>query len=32
MRNMLSKAAHNARESGLKRIDLDQIVQIDPFQ
>ena len=32
MRNMLSKAAHNARELGLKRIDLDQIVQIDPFQ
>jgi len=32
MRNVLAKAAYNARESGLKRIDVDQIVHIDPFQ
>jgi hypothetical protein len=32
MRNVLAKAAYNAREAGLKRIDVDQIVHIDPFQ
>jgi len=28
---MLSKAAENARERGYKRIDVDQIVHLDPF-
>jgi len=32
MRNMLAKAAHVAREAGLKRIDVEEIVQIDPFE
>jgi len=32
MRNMLAKAAYVAREAGLKRIDVEQIVQIDPFE
>ena len=32
MRNMLAKASHVAREAGLKRIDEEQIVQIDPFE
>ena len=31
MRAMLSKAAENARERGYKRIDVDQIVHLDPF-
>ncbi|MBT60894.1 MAG: hypothetical protein CMA63_05000 [Euryarchaeota archaeon] len=31
MRSMLSKAAENARERGYKRIDIEQIVHIDPF-
>ena len=31
MRAMLSKAAENARDRGYKRIDVDQIVNIDPF-
>jgi hypothetical protein len=32
MRAMLSKAAENARERGYKRIDVDQIVHLDPFE
>ncbi len=31
MRAMLTKAATNARERGYKRIDIEQIVNIDPF-
>ncbi len=31
MRSMLIKAATNARERGYKRIDIEQIVNIDPF-
>ncbi|MDA7846022.1 hypothetical protein N9A87_03130 [Euryarchaeota archaeon] len=32
MRSMLSKAAETARERGYKRIDVEQIVHIDPFE
>ena len=32
MRAMLSKAAESARERGYKRIDVEQIVNIDPFE
>ena len=32
MRAMLSKAAESARERGYKRIDVEQIVHIDPFE
>jgi len=32
MRNMLAKASHVAREAGLKRIDEEQIIHIDPFE
>ena len=32
MRSMLSKAAENARERGYKRIDVEQIVHLDPFE
>ena len=31
MRSMLIKAATNARERGYKRIDIEQIVHIDPY-
>jgi len=31
MRSMLSKAAETARERGYKRIDVEQIVHLDPF-
>ena len=31
MRAMLTKAAENARERGYKKIDVDQIVHLDPF-
>ena len=31
MRAMLIKAATNARERGYKRIDIEQIVHIDPY-
>lgn len=31
MRSMLSRAAENARERGYKRIDVEQIVHLDPF-
>ena len=32
MRSMLTKAAENARERGYKRIDVEQIVHLDPFE
>jgi|TARA_B110000459_G_scaffold32588_1_gene33908 histone H3/H4 len=32
MRAMLTKAAETARERGYKRIDIEQIVHIDPFE
>jgi hypothetical protein len=32
MRSMLTKAAETARERGYKRIDVEQIVHIDPFE
>jgi len=31
MRSMLTRAASNARERGYKRIDIEQIVHIDPY-
>ena len=31
MRSMLIKAATNARERGYKRIDIEQIVHLDPY-
>ena len=31
MRRMLRAAADDARERGYKRIDIEQIVNIDPF-
>ena len=31
MRSMLVKAATNARERGYKRIDIEQIVHLDPY-
>ena len=31
MRSMLIKAATNARDRGYKRIDIEQIVHIDPY-
>jgi hypothetical protein len=32
IRRMLMKAAENARERGYPRIDIEQIVNIDPFE
>ena len=32
MRSMLTKAAENARERGYKRMDVEQIVHLDPFE
>ena len=32
MRRKLKASADNARERGYKRIDIDQIVNIDPFE
>jgi hypothetical protein len=31
MRSMLIKAATNARDRGYKRIDIEQIVHLDPY-
>ena len=31
MRSMLTRAASNARERGYKRIDIEQIVHLDPY-
>jgi hypothetical protein len=31
MRSMLVRAATTARERGYKRIDIEQIVNVDPF-
>ena len=32
MRRMLKRASHEARERGYKRIDVEQLVLLDPFE